>query len=263
MKPKISVVTVTYNAAAAIEKTLRSVASQTYDKLEYLIIDGGSKDGTLAIVDRWRDHIDYLVSEPDKGLYDAMNKGSFAATGDFVIMLNSDDVFVDEHVVEDVAAFIEAHPEADVIFGDTEEIWDYGTVRLSPDTAFGDNHKMRISPQATFARTALVQAYPFDLQYRYAADFAQFSAMQRAGNVFLRFDRLIARVEKRGGVTHDNHLASATEIYDILARQGYDVAHEKRRILRHIRWVESFKRLLPRWFTNPLLRLVAKYYKPL
>ena len=119
-KPRISIITVTYNASSVLEKTLSSVASQTYDNLEYVVVDGASKDDTLSIVDRWRNHIDILVSEPDKGLYDAMNKGARLATGDWILYMNADDIFVNEGVVADVAAFIEAHPEAEVVYGDSE-----------------------------------------------------------------------------------------------------------------------------------------------
>lgn len=260
--PKISVVTVTFNAVDVIEKTLLSVLGQRYENLEYLIIDGASSDGTMAVVDRYRDRIDYISSEPDRGLYDAMNKGAAAATGDYVIMMNADDVFADDRVVADVAAFLGEHPDCDVVFGDTEELWEYGPVVRRPQQAYR-NHKMCISPQAAFTRTELMRLHPFNLQYRYAADFEQFSTFYLAGKVFLRIDRLIARVEKRGGVTRENHLASAREIYSIIESQGFDVRREKRRILRHIRMVDTFKRLTPGWIANPVLRLVAKCYKPL
>lgn len=115
---KISVVTVVLNAARSIEKCVASVLGQTYDNIEYLVIDGGSTDGTLDILARYRDRIDYLVSEPDRGLYHAMNKGIQAATGDFVYFLNSDDTFCDEKVVADVVAAIHQNPSVDLVYGD-------------------------------------------------------------------------------------------------------------------------------------------------
>lgn len=263
--PRISIITVCFNAQDVIEKTLRSVVSQTYDNLEYVIVDGASKDGTMAIVERYRDRIERcgrIVSEPDKGLYDAMNKGVRLATGEWFLLLNCDDIFVDEHVVADVAAFIEAHPEADIVYGNTEQVWEYGTILSAPTEAYR-NHKMCISPQATFVRTALHLAHPFDLRYRYAADFEQSTSFALEGRTFLHFDRLVSRVELASGVTHENHYASEKEIYDILATQGFDVAAESRRKLRHIKWVSAFKRHMPRWIANPVMRAIAKYYKPM
>lgn len=261
--PRITIITVCFNAQDVIEKTLRSVVSQTYDNLEYVIVDGASKDGTMAIVERYRERIERcgrIVSEPDKGLYDAMNKGVRLATGEWFLLLNCDDVFVDEHVVADVAAFIEAHPEADIVYGNTEQVWEYGTVVSAPAEAYR-NHKMCISPQATFVRTALHLAHPFDLKYRYAADFEQSTSFALEGRKFLHFDRLVSRVELSSGVTHENHYASEKEIYSILLAQGFDVKHEMRRKLRHIKMVAAFRKHAPGWISRPVFRLLAKYYK--
>lgn len=261
--PRISIITVTFNAEKVVEKTLLSVVGQTYDNLEYLIIDGASKDGTMVIVERYRARIERcgrIVSEPDKGLYDAMNKGARLATGEWILFMNADDVFIDQDVVADVAAFIEAHPEADVVYGNTEQVWDYGTVVSAPAEAYV-NHKMCISPQATFVKTALHNLHPFDLQYRFAADFEQSTSFALEGRKFLHFDRLVSRVELSSGVTHENHYASENEIYSILLAQGFDVKHEMRRKLHHIKMVAAFRKHAPGWISRPVFRLLAKYYK--
>ena len=90
-KPKISIITVCYNSEAHLEECIRSIVTQEYENNEYLVIDGGSKDGTLDIINKYRDKIAYFVSEPDKGISDAFNKGIKAATGDIIGILNSDD----------------------------------------------------------------------------------------------------------------------------------------------------------------------------
>jgi glycosyltransferase involved in cell wall biosynthesis len=108
---KISIITVCYNSANTIEKTFKSVQNQIYKNIEYIVIDGGSKDATLTIVNKHKDLISKLVSEPDKGLYDAMNKGVKLATGDIVGVLNSDDIFTDEFVLKNIAKF---HLENDI-----------------------------------------------------------------------------------------------------------------------------------------------------
>ena len=92
--PKISVITITYNSETVIEETIKSVVSQDYPNLEYIIIDGASKDGTLAVVEKYRDKIAKVVSEPDKGISDAFNKGVKHATGDIIGIINSDDVLL-------------------------------------------------------------------------------------------------------------------------------------------------------------------------
>ena len=96
---RVSIITVCFNSATTIEKTLQSVLSQKYKDIEYIVIDGKSTDGTLNIIDRYKEKIDRIISEPDKGIYDAMNKGLALASGDIIGFLNSDDHFVDDRVV--------------------------------------------------------------------------------------------------------------------------------------------------------------------
>ena len=98
----ISVVTVSYNAVSTIEQTILSVINQTYPNVEYIIIDGGSTDGTVDIIKKYADKIAYWVSEPDKGIYDAMNKGGLKTTGDFIQFLNAGDWLENEHVIEKI-----------------------------------------------------------------------------------------------------------------------------------------------------------------
>ena len=102
---KISIITVCYNSAKTIENTFQSVKSQSYNNIEYIVIDGNSKDGTTKIIDSYKEIISLYVSEEDKGLYDAMNKGIELATGDLIGILNSDDIFTDLFVLENIAKF--------------------------------------------------------------------------------------------------------------------------------------------------------------
>ena len=264
-QPVISIITVTFNAANVVEKTIQSVVSQTYDKLEYLIIDGASKDNTMAVVDHYRGQIERhgrIVSEPDKGLYDAMNKGASLATGDWVLFMNADEVFVDELVLTDVASFIEAHPEADAICGDALMIYEYGTF---PNVSKPEDlpHRMSVFHQSTFVRTSLLREHPFDTHYRYAADYEQLSSLALAGHKFLHIDRKIAMLEMRSGTTYENMLDSAREHYSILEARGMDIEAERKKMFRHKKIVISFKKYLPNFLSQPILRLIARYYKPL
>ena len=113
---KISVVTVCYNAADSIEQTMLSVLGQSYPDIEYIVIDGGSTDGTVDIIKKYTDRLAYWVSEPDKGIYDAMNKGIAAATGSYINFMNSGDSFYDNRVVEAVVPYLSSDMEA-VIYG--------------------------------------------------------------------------------------------------------------------------------------------------
>ena len=105
-KPLISVVTVVYNGEKTLEQTILSVVNQTYNNVEYIIIDGGSKDNTLDIIKKYEDKIDYWQSEPDKGIYDAMNKGIKLATGEFIYILGCDDFLIDKDIFENIKIYL-------------------------------------------------------------------------------------------------------------------------------------------------------------
>lgn len=114
--PIISVITVVYNGEKILENTILSVVNQTYPKVEYIVIDGQSKDKTVSIIQRYNNQIAKWISEPDKGLYDAMNKGLKMATGDFVLFMNAGDEFRDTNVLEQVFSKYDA--ETDVLYGE-------------------------------------------------------------------------------------------------------------------------------------------------
>ena len=116
--PVVSVVTVCLNAATTIEETIKSVLDQTYPRIEYVVIDGKSQDGTLDILADYHEHVDRLLSEPDTGLYNAMNKALRLVQGDIIIFMNADDVFASEDVVERVIKVAIADPAAMIIYGD-------------------------------------------------------------------------------------------------------------------------------------------------
>jgi len=126
---RISVITVTFNSAATLPDTLRSVAAQSHPTVDYIIIDGGSTDATLAVVRNCGTPIAALVSEPDRGIYDAMNKGLEMATGDVVGFLNSDDMYADAQVLERVAAAFR-DPLVDIVYGDIVFVSQQDTTRV-------------------------------------------------------------------------------------------------------------------------------------
>ena len=114
---KISIITVCYNRTATIEKCILSVLHQDYPNIEYIIIDGASTDGTVALIEKYADQLDVFVSEPDKGMYDAINKGLSLATGDIVGLMHSDDEFYNDKVISKIADAFKNSPNADGVYG--------------------------------------------------------------------------------------------------------------------------------------------------
>lgn len=169
---KFSVITVCYNSADHIERAIQSVLAQQGVEVEYIVIDGGSSDGTLDILHRYADHIAFLSSEPDKGLYDAMNKGLAHATGDVVNFLNSDDWFTEGSLAAVQQAFAEQN--CDIVGGNALLMQDDMVIGVKRGLPPQDDYYcvMPFSHQAIFARLHLFHQYGgFDLKYRYCADY--------------------------------------------------------------------------------------------
>ncbi len=123
----ISLITVVYNAQNTIDTCIQSVLRQKFNNIQFIIIDGGSTDDTLKIINNYREHIQILISEPDNGIYDAMNKGIQLATGDIIGTLNADDYLADENVLNDVAMAFASH-QIDILYADLDFIEPNGTV---------------------------------------------------------------------------------------------------------------------------------------
>lgn len=124
MMLKISLVTVVYNRARTIERTLQSVFAQSYPQIEYIVVDGASTDGTLEIIQQYRSKIACILSEPDKGVYDALNKGICIATGDIIGILHADDIFAHSDILTQVADTFNQNKLIDCIFGDVAFVRD-------------------------------------------------------------------------------------------------------------------------------------------
>ena len=144
---KISIITVVYNSEKYIRRTIESIVGQDYPAIEYIIIDGKSKDSTMQIVNEYRDRIAVVISEPDKGLYDAMNKGLRLATGDYVLYINSGDALPSPTLMSDI--FGNAPADSDVIYGDTHHRRGWQHRPQSPAPSAGAPHVARL--QARYA----------------------------------------------------------------------------------------------------------------
>jgi glycosyltransferase involved in cell wall biosynthesis len=173
--PLVSVVTVCFNAAATLEACLDSVAAQGWRPIEHIVIDGASTDGTRDILERHRDRIAVLVSEPDSGLYDAMNKGVARARGEFVFFLNADDLFAGPRAVAEAMAAIARDPEGDVYYGSILVRDGSRSMRHDPPPPEQAAEEMVLGclpHQGTFARrTVFERTGPFDLRWRRHADY--------------------------------------------------------------------------------------------
>lgn len=235
---KFSVITVTFNAGSLFEKTALNVKSQTYPDIEHIIIDGASKDGTAQKAYEYKQindanddclHEVVVLSEPDKGLYDAMNKGIRMATGDYVLFLNAGDTFPSAEVLENVSAAVgegEALPA--VLYGDTDIVDAQGRFvrhrRLAAPKTLSWRSFMKgmlVCHQAFYARTDLARLTPYDLQYRYSADIdwcirimhqahQQGLAMRNVGHVVANF--------LEGGMSKQNHRDSLRERFAIMSK---------------------------------------------
>jgi glycosyltransferase involved in cell wall biosynthesis len=169
-KPAISVVTVVFNAKDLIEKTILSVLEQSYKEIEYIVIDGGSTDGTLDIIKKYEDSIDYWISEKDNGIYDAMNKAIELFSGNFIWFINAGDVIYDEHTIANI---VQRSNDADVLYGDTQLIDKNGKEGLllrSPRLISVRDFRFSVpvSHQSILIANKYVTFY--DLNYRCASD---------------------------------------------------------------------------------------------
>lgn len=205
---KISIITVSYNSAMTIRDTIDSVLSQSYKNIEYIVVDGASKDSTMAIVNEYGDKISKVVSEPDKGIYDAMNKGISFATGDVIGILNSDDFYESNDVVESVADSFSSSQDSQVVFGDVVFV---NADDLKTVTRFYAAGKFRpwklrfgwMPPHpATFVRAgAYKEIGPYSEEYKISADYEMFIRLLLVHKYeFSRLDKVLVRM-RAGGVS--------------------------------------------------------------
>ena len=235
LHPKFSIITVTYNAGKVLEDTIQSVITQTYKNVEYIIVDGKSTDGTMDIVNRYREHIHTIVSEPDKGLYDAMNKGIDLATGDYLCFLNAGDELHEDDTLQLIVHSLNGEKELpDVIYGETAIVDEEGHFlrmrRLStPEhlTWKSFQHGMLVCHQAFMPRRDL--AVKYNLKYRFSADFDWCIRIMKKSRI-LHNTHLTIIDYLNEGMTTRNHKASLKERFHIMCHH-YGTAST---IMRHM-----------------------------
>ena len=200
---KVTVVTAVLNDAGHIEQTILSVISQTDIEIEYIIVDGGSKDGTLELIGKYKDKISLLISEPDRGVYDAMNKGIKYSTGDFVYFLNSGDVLLNPSILSKIK-LEELKERNAIIYGNV--VVAYGNIEAleKPRPFFNSKMKFKgigICHQSMFFPGELIRNEKYDLSYNIAADYDLAYRLWRKGTEFLYKDITIAKYDWGKGIS--------------------------------------------------------------
>jgi glycosyltransferase involved in cell wall biosynthesis len=202
---KISIITVCYNSAKTIEKTFQSVKIQTYTNIEYIVIDGLSSDATLDIIANNKEIISKHISEPDKGLYDAMNKGIKMATGDIVGILNSDDIFTDNHVLENIAKFHKAHT-IDASIGNIIQFNEAGKTVRNYSAKNWRPEKLKIGfmpphPSIFFKRGLFEKYGKYHLDFVSGADYELIVRFFLKHNISWKFSNIMTTAMSRGGIS--------------------------------------------------------------
>ena len=231
----VTIITVCRNHAQELERTIRSVESQTWQEREYLVIDGASTDDTLDVIKAHEASITRWVSEPDQGIYDAMNKGVRMAQGEWVIFMNAGDTFASDDTLQRV--FVSPQ-DADVIYGDVIK----GEL-VKKAEAPRNAHRMFYCHQSAFVRTRCLREFPFDIRHRMSADFKQVKQLYLSGKTFLQLDFPVANFDTQG-VSNKNRSAG---LYDNI------------QVIRETDSLWEQMKLLPRlYFTYLLCKIRGK-----
>ena len=196
--PKISVVTINYNMGDELAATIESVLGQTYPNIEYIVIDGGSKDNSVDVIRAFSSQISYWISERDRSRYDAMNKGTAAATGEWVIFMNAGDAFYSSTVVADM--FKEPHDDADLVYGDVLRRYPQEDLEriVRARSAEALPLQMPCCHQSLFARRSMLVAHPFLPEYPISFDHEFMLWAKEIGARFKKVDCVVSIFTKGG-----------------------------------------------------------------
>jgi len=206
--PLVSIITVVFNGGKHIEKTILNVLDQTYSNIEYILIDGGSKDNTISIIKKYENKIDYWISEPDKGIADAFNKGISLATGEIIGIINADDWYE----INTVTLAVEALKNGDVAYGNMQ-CWKGN----EKDYVFMADHnflknEMCINHPTVFVKKYIYEKYGvYSLEYKIAMDYDFFLRLDKNGVKFIYINRVLSNMGLEG-VSNRNFIEGFNEV---------------------------------------------------
>lgn len=261
--PLVSIITVCFNSEEHLEQTILSVLGQSYENIEYIVVDGGSTDGTLEIIRRYDDRIAYWLSEPDEGIYDAMNKGISLSSGDLIGTINSNDWYAPNAVEEVVRACLrdeEAavfHGNMYMLLGEDDELF-----RVAEGTTENILRRFEMNHPTCFVRRDVYDTHRFRTEYRVAADYELMLRLHSAGVKFHHIDSPLVHF-RIGGASSD-YYRPRLEIYRLRLEYGLITPSEFRRkmlLLRGKALVQRFKRLIVDAFFggDPQHRYIKRY----
>ncbi len=257
MNSTISIITVVYNDVKNIEKSIRNTLCQTYPQIELIVVDGDSTDGTVEIVKKYSDKIKW-ISEPDKGLYDAMNKGTHMASGDWVIFHNCGDFFLSRDSIKRVFDEYKEDKGEQFILAQTRDVESYGFIDREPGILSKSYYDaMPVCPPATFVRRTWMLKYPYDIQYRNSADYDFFVRSLKNGATFFYVNQPLVLFDCTEGTTAEHYDVTIKENIVHLTVSG---ASEKS--------ISKWEKLLKRYKRNkwlychiPIMKLIIDWHR--
>ena len=240
-KYTFSVVTVSFNCAGLIAKTIESVLRQDYASLEYIVIDGGSTDGTAEIIREYQDRLAYWCSEPDGGIYQGMNKGIQQAQGDWIIFMNAGDTFADDHVLTQIASYADKE-RCDILYGDIFTTKDE-ELRLKTASSPCNKQRMYFCHQAAFVKTSILKATPFNTKFKMSADLFFFKHCRLLGYHFLHVPVTVAVYDSRG-ISNTQRIKGLQENIRIVKEldKGWDRIRFLCKLYYVVFWIKLTKR---------------------
>lgn len=215
---KISIITVCYNSAATLEKTIESVHGQTYSNVEYIIVDGNSKDNTLSIIKNHQDKISQWISEPDKGLYDAMNKGIAMATGDLIGILNSDDTFNSLTVLQEIAEFHQKN-DIEASVGNIIQHKEDGKIVRTYSSKLWNPEKLKIGfmpphPSIFIKKSTYEKLGNYRLDFKIGSDYELITRFFLKEKIKWKYSGIITTAMLVGGLS-----SSGSESYKLISKE--------------------------------------------
>lgn len=218
--PFVTVVTVVFNGVEEVENTIKSVIGQEFANYEYIVIDGGSSDGTVAILEKYSGNISYWVSESDRGIYDAMNKALLAAGGEWIIFLNAGDYFSDGSVLKDLACELSGDI-SDIVYGDNFVFYpSTGKIKKRSAGLPVDMWKGSVfSHQSVFVKLSYHKRKPYNINNRISADFEFFYKAFNEGVRFKKINRVVS-VVSAGGLSDIRRIDSIVGWWSVVKKTG-------------------------------------------